>query len=156
MEIVFTNAEGKRLLWDGMLWSSLDVPGAAVWLNQEPLRWGTRHSSIVDLARRQAEEHLGQVAMEQLDLTGMPEEDVAEDVISEAEELAHQEQECKPKGNDPSTKTGPQGSALAQAYAHLCGGVCPMALVMGMTPKRIGTGVRGDGVSSTNCAPVRG
>ena len=125
MEIVFTNAEGKRLLWDGMLWSSPDVPGVAALLNQEPLRWGTRHSSIVDRARRQAWEALGAVEETLVDLTGMPEEVIGEDVISEAKELAHREQECKPKGNDPSTKTGSQGSALAQAYAHLCGGVCP-------------------------------
>ena len=125
MEIVFTNTEGKRLLWDGMLWSSPDVPGVAALLNQEPLRWGTRHSSIVDRARRQAWEALGAVEETLVDLTGMPEEVIGEDVISEAKELAHREQECKPKGNDPSTKTGSQGSALAQAYAHLCGGVCP-------------------------------
>ena len=87
MEIVFTNAEGKCLQWDGMLWSSPDVPGVALLLNLEPLGWGSRHCSILSRAQRRAVEHLGPVEMESLDLTGMPEEDIGEDIFPPDEEL---------------------------------------------------------------------
>ena len=125
MEIVFTNAEGKCLQWDGMLWSSPDVPGVALLLNLEPLGWGSRHCSILSRAQRRAEEHLGPVEMEQLDLTGMPEEDIRDDVIFGEEELADGQERCQNAEDDPSAETSPQGSALAQAYAHLRGSVCP-------------------------------
>ncbi len=124
MEILFTNAEGKHLRWDGMLWSSPDVPGAAALLNLEPLGWGSKHCSILDRARRQAAEKLGEVEMEQVDLTGMPEEDIGEDVIWAEEELAGGEEAGQSEPHDGATETSPAGSALAKAHAHLCGGLC--------------------------------
>lgn len=124
MEILFTNAKGECLRWDGMLWSSLEVPDVALRLNQEPLRSGSRHCSILSRAERQAGAYLGSVEMAVVDLTGMPVEDIGADVIFEVVDLADGEEECKNIRNDHSTETGPQGSALAQAYAHLCRGVC--------------------------------
>jgi hypothetical protein len=41
-----------------------------------------------------AERHLGPVEMEPLDLTGMPEEDIGEDVIYGEEELADEDERC--------------------------------------------------------------
>lgn len=124
MEIHFINEEGQRLAWDGMLWSSADVPLAAVRLNQELLAWGTRHCSILDRARRQAMEHLGPVEMEVADLTGMPEEDIGEDVICGEDGVAQGGESAQSAAHDGSTKTSVAGSALAKAHAHLRGGVC--------------------------------
>jgi hypothetical protein len=124
MEILFTNAEGKHLRWDGLLWSSPDEPAAAALLNLEPLGWGSSHCSILDRARRQAEEPLGPVKMTEVDLTGMPEEDLGEDVISEEEELAGRGEAGQSGLYDGPTEESSQGGALTQAHAHLCGSLC--------------------------------
>ena len=88
MEIVFSNAEGKCLRWDGMLWSSLEVAGVALRLNQEPLRSASRHCSILSRAERQAKAYLGSVEMTLVDVTGMPLEDIGGDVIAVMVDLA--------------------------------------------------------------------
>ena len=125
MEILFTNAEGKRLRWDGMLWSSPDMPGAAASLNLEPLGWGAKHCSILNRARRQAEEPLGPVEMTRVDLTGMPEEDIGEDVLEPEEELAVRMESRQSGPHDGATETSPAGGPLAEAQDYLGGSVCP-------------------------------
>ena len=82
MEILFTHADGKRLQWDGMLWSSPENPGTAVWLNGKPLPCSKPQGRILERTRQQAEEQLGPVEMRAVDLTGMPEENYGGDVIS--------------------------------------------------------------------------
>jgi len=71
-----------------MLWSSLEVPDVALRLNQEPLRSGSRHFSILSRAERQARAYLGSVEATVVDLTGMPVEDIGGDVIFEVVDLA--------------------------------------------------------------------
>ncbi len=125
MDIVFTNAQGKRLLWDGMLWNSPDLPFEASLLNQEKLAWGSRHCSILSRARSQAEMQLGPVEMELLDLSGMPEEDIGEDVIFDEEELAEEMISGQSARYDGPTETGPAGGTLAGAQNYLSGGLYP-------------------------------
>lgn len=124
MDIVFTNAEGHYLRWDGMLWSSPDVPGEAWLLNQEPLPPRMHHGSIVDEARKKAWRVLGTVEQTLVDLTGMPEEEMGEDVISaNEEELARGEEAGQSGPHDGPTETIPAGGALAGAQDYLCGGL---------------------------------
>ena len=119
----------------------------------------------------QAEEHLGPVEMEQLDLTGMPEEDIGEDVIfGEADRVENLESRQEPASSLSShapfgladdlnqdkvvLMTEQQKQALRearsrghnttseQAYAQ-------MALAMGTPLRRIGMAPSGSGVRST-------
>lgn len=124
MEIVFSNAEGKCLRWDGMLWSSLEVPGVALRLNQEPLRSGSRHCSILSRAERQATAYLGSVEMAVVDLTGMPVEDIGGDVIFEVVDLADGGDAGQGGPDDGATEAIPEDRTLAGAQDYLCGGLC--------------------------------
>ncbi len=125
MEILFTNAEGKRLRWDGMLWSSPDLPGAAALLNLETLGWESRPCRILDRAWRRAAEALGPVEVSKVDLTGMPEKAIREDVLETEEELAGRREARQSGGYDGATKTSPAGRPLAEVQDYLGGGVCP-------------------------------
>jgi hypothetical protein len=124
MEIVFTNAEGKCLRWDGMFWSSPDVPDVALRLNQEPLRSGSRHCSILSRAERQAEQHLGSVEMALVDLTGMPVEDIGGDVVFEVVDLADGGDAGQGGSDDGATEAIPADRTLAGAQDYLGGGLC--------------------------------
>lgn len=124
MEIVFSNAEGKCLRWDGMLWSSPDVPDVAQRLNQEPLRSGSRHCSILSRAERQAKAYLGSVEATVVDLTGMPLEDIGGDVIAVMVDLADARDAGQGGSDDGETEAIPADRTLAGAQDYLCGGLC--------------------------------
>ena len=63
--------------------------------------------------------------MTRVDLTGMPEEDIGEDVLEPEEELAVRMESRQSEPHDGATETSPAGGPLAEAQDYLGGSVCP-------------------------------
>lgn len=124
MKVTFIDAGGDPGTWDGCLWESRDGK-MAHWLNRQLLPEGGRHDSIVDRARKLLTIY-GDVprAFEIVDTTGLPLEDIGEDVIFGEEELEAGDEGAQSGGYDGTTETGPERSALTAAEEHLRGGLC--------------------------------
>ena len=124
MEVQFTNAEGKRIHWDGVLWSSTDAPEAARMLNHLVLPEPGQHISLLEVAAETLRKLVGRVTHEILDDTGWPAEYLGADVFFEDPALAAEGEFIQTKDHDNGTKTGTEKSTLAAAQAFLSGSVC--------------------------------
>ncbi len=124
MEIIFTTANGQRILWDGLLWSSVDLPLVALGLNFEIPTLGGPHTGVLEMASRRLDWEIGRVTCEIVDETGWPEEYLGADVIFSDSELAEMEDLPDDTQDDSTTQSRVTQGTLAAAAAFLGESVC--------------------------------
>lgn len=124
MEVIFTSTAGERVHWDGVLWSSTDLPVVAQMLNRRPMDEPGPHVGEVDVAAELLRSLMGPVSTEVIEQTGWPVEHLGAAVIFVDPALADEQVLPQGREHDSGTQSRITEGALAKARALFRGSVC--------------------------------